>query len=98
MIITGYKGRGNIVTLLLTYNGVPFDPVAAGVTSARLEAGCSYIDVTFDGDEFSFVPGDLDLKTGCEYAAKLILFSPQYPKGLVVAGPGEQPITVVLYS
>tara|TARA_Y100000034_G_scaffold122881_1_gene168904 strand:+ start:6269 stop:6583 length:315 start_codon:yes stop_codon:yes gene_type:complete len=67
--------------------GQPFDFDTAGASKIEGVAGGRSVECTWSGDKVSVNYGALLLQPGI-YMAQIVLFSADYPKGKVIAGPG----------
>jgi len=96
MRIMAFKGFDNIETFEVNQDGSPFDLSLAGFTTARVYADREYVEGTVSGTEVQAVLGDLEVAVGT-YAGKLVVYSPVYPDGLVIAGPGlPEPLEITV--
>lgn len=82
-----FKGFDNVETFEVSKDGSPYDLAGAGFTSARVYADDCYVEGTIATTEVSAVLGDLKVAVG-EYEGKVVVYSPVYPDGLVIVGPG----------
>lgn len=87
MRLIAYKDRSNIDTILVKRNGVEFDMGAAGFTSTAIYAGGETIAGAISASELVFTLGSTDLPPG-DYISQMVIVSPDYPDGLVIAGEG----------
>lgn len=87
MRLMAFKGRSNIDTILVKRDGADFDMGAAGFTSTAIYAGGETINGAISATELVFTLGNTDLPVG-EYVSQMVIVSPDYPDGLVIAGEG----------
>lgn len=67
--------------------GQPFNFEATGATKIEGVAGGASVACTWSGNRVSVNYGALPIPPAI-YMAQIVLFTPDYPKGKVIAGPG----------
>lgn len=87
--ISAFRGRDNVEEIEFNRDGQPINFAAEGVTAIKAQAGGATVNAVFNGNKVGVKFGDLALAAGI-YQAQIIVFTPNAPKGEVIAGPGRE--------
>ena len=92
MDITAFIGRDNAERVAFYKDNEPLNLTAAGANAVEFQAAGATVPAIITGagsNEVEFKPGQLSARPG-GYFGKIIIYTTEEPKGMVIAGPGME--------